>query len=102
VLRERSLTGEDGASLEPEDVAAPTPSGQVAVREELDRMERALDSLPDEYREVIVQAKIAGRSREEIAAATGRSPGAVRMLLHRAMARLAVLLDGAESEGADG
>lgn len=100
VLRERSMTAEDGAVVEPVDPESATPSGQVVVREELDRLERALDALPDDYREVIVHAKIGGRSREEIAAATGRSPGAVRMLLHRAMARLAVLLDGASEEGA--
>ncbi|MEM1448758.1 MAG: sigma-70 family RNA polymerase sigma factor [Planctomycetota bacterium] len=93
VLRERSISTEEGGVLDPADAESPTPSGQLAVREELDRLEAALDALPDEYREVIVHAKIGGRSREEIAAATGRSPGAVRMLLHRAMARLAVLLD---------
>ncbi|MEM6673599.1 MAG: sigma-70 family RNA polymerase sigma factor [Planctomycetota bacterium] len=92
-LRERTLANEDGDVVDPPDADSRTPSARLEIRDELERLESALDALPEEYREVIVQAKIAGHSREEIAAATGKSPGAVRMLLHRAMARLAVLLD---------
>ncbi|MCP3915265.1 MAG: sigma-70 family RNA polymerase sigma factor [bacterium] len=67
-----------------------SPSRQAAAREELTRVEEAFRQLPDDYREVIVQAHILGRSRSEIAADSGRSPGAVRALLCRAVARLAV------------
>jgi RNA polymerase sigma-70 factor (ECF subfamily) len=76
--------------------ALPSPSRDAAAREELARVERALDDLPDEQREVIVLAKIVGLSRAAIAAEMGRNEGAVRMLLHRALARLAERLTAKE------
>ena len=63
------------------------------AREELERIESAFDRLPEEYREVITLARIAGLSRAEIAERMGRREGAVRTLLSRALARLAELLD---------
>lgn len=46
----------------------------------------ALDRLPAEYREAIELRYLLGLSGAEAAAATGRSHGAFRMLLHRATA----------------
>lgn len=69
-----------------------TPSRVAAAREELERIERVFDELPEEYREVIVLARIVGLSRAEIGEQMGRSEGAVRNLLHRALARAAELL----------
>jgi len=70
-----------------------SPSGQAIVREELERIERAFAQLPDEYRDVIVLAKVVGLSRAEIGERLGKSEGAVRILLHRALARLAQVLE---------
>ena len=70
-----------------------TPSRVVAARDEVARIEHAMDALPEEYREVITLAHLLGLSRAEIAVETGRSEGAVRMLLHRALARLAAELE---------
>lgn len=69
-----------------------TPSRHAAVREEVARLEEAMDRLSDEYREVIIEACLLRRSRAEIAEATGRSEVAVRKLLSRARARLALEL----------
>lgn len=70
-----------------------TPS-QVAIgREALREVEEAFALLPDDYREVILQARILGMSHEQIADQAGRSPAAVRTRLCRALARLATLLD---------
>ena len=69
-----------------------SPSSAVAAAEEIERVETALEALGEEQREVIVQAHLMGLSRAEIAERTGRSEGAVRVLLHRAMAQLAVRL----------
>ena len=69
-----------------------TPSRAADLREEVARIEHAMDELPEEYREVIAMAKIGGLSRAEIAEEMGKSEGAVRMLLHRALAALAVKL----------
>jgi RNA polymerase sigma-70 factor (ECF subfamily) len=79
-----------------------TPSRQAMLREEIERIERAFESLPDEYREVITLAHIVGLSRAEIAQQMGKSEGAIRVLLHRALAKVSSLLaePGASSGGA--
>jgi RNA polymerase sigma factor (sigma-70 family) len=69
-----------------------TPSQQAAAREELERVEGAFDRLPEQYRQVIVMAKIMGLSRAEIAVELGRTELAVRTLLSRALAQLATEL----------
>lgn len=71
-----------------------SPSRQAMVREEVERVERAFEGLPDEYREVITLAHVVGLSRAEIAEQMGKSEGAVRVLLHRALARVSTLLTG--------
>ena len=73
-----------------------TPSREAVVAEELVRLEQALQSLPDDQREVIVLARIVGLPRAEIARRQGRSEGATRVLLHRALARLAREMGAAE------
>jgi RNA polymerase sigma-70 factor (ECF subfamily) len=70
-----------------------TPSQEVASREEIARIEAAFDRLPEDYREVITLTKVAGLSHAEAARELGRAEGATRMLLSRALARLAELLE---------
>ena len=70
-----------------------SPSGRVLRAEEVQRLEAAIDSLPEEQKEVITLAHLAGLSRADIGLQMGRSEEAVRSLLHRAKARLAILLD---------
>lgn len=74
-----------------------TPSRQAMLREEMERIERAFESLPDEYREVITLAHIVGLSRAEIAQHMGKSEGAVRVLLHRALAKVSSLLGDSDA-----
>jgi len=69
-----------------------SPSRQLMIREEIERVERAFEELPEEYREVITLAHVVGLSRAEIAEQMGKSEGAVRVLLHRALARVSALL----------
>lgn len=69
-----------------------TPSRLVGAREQIARFEAAFDRLPDEYREIVLLAKIEGLSHAEIAARTGRSEPASRKMLSRALVRLASLL----------
>ena len=75
--------------------AGGSPSRQAMAREEMARVEAAFAALPEHYRDVIVQARVLGRSREEIAAQAGKNPAAVGNLLFRALAALAERLDGA-------
>lgn len=69
-----------------------TPSGVASLREEVERVEAAFDQLSEEHREVITLAHLSELSRAEIAERMQKSEGAVRVLLHRALARLSGLL----------
>lgn len=71
---------------EPELSAGPE---QHALRGELsDRMGALLRVLPAKQREILVLRVAVGLSAEETAAAVGSTPGAVRVIQHRALARL--------------
>lgn len=70
-------------------------ASQAAIaREEIERMERCFSSLPETYRHVITMSRFARLPYAEIGEQMGgKSSDAVRMLLGRALARLAVLLE---------
>jgi len=69
--------------------ALTTPSMIMSKREDLDKLERAIDKLKPEFREVIVLAKIEGLSNIDIGKKLGKKPHAVCMLLSRALTALA-------------
>lgn len=65
-----------------------TPSMVISKREELDRLEKAMDKLKPEYKEIITLTKIEALSYEEVGNRLSKSSDAVRMLLSRALAAL--------------
>ena len=65
-----------------------TPSVLLSRKEQYDRLERAIDDLKPEYREVIFLSRIERLSHEEIAVKMEKSKGAVAMLLSRALIAL--------------
>ena len=65
-----------------------TPSVIMSKREDLAKLENAIDVLKPEYKEMIVLTKIEGLSYGEIGDRLGKSADAVRMLVSRAMAAL--------------
>ena len=65
-----------------------TPSLIMSKREDLNRLEKAMEKLKPEYREVITLTKIEGLTYKEAAEKMGKAPDAVRMLLSRAIAAL--------------
>lgn len=71
------------------DPAAPAAETEaldaLAAREALER----IASLPPAEAEVVLLRVVAGLSAADVGAITGRSPGAVRVLQHRALRRLA-------------
>lgn len=69
-----------------------TPSARADAREQLERVESAFEQLTEDQREVILLAHVTGLSRAEIGEQMGKSEGSVRVLLHRALARLSGLL----------
>ena len=71
-----------------------SPSQVAQGNELVAKMERALDSLSEDHREVITLSRIVGLPRAEIAKAMNRSEEAVRVLLTRALVALIAELDG--------
>ncbi len=66
----------------------PSPSRALRRNERFDRLQEALQSLSPDHRQVIELARIQGWKTKEIAERMGRSPGAVRLLLFRALEQL--------------
>jgi len=67
---------------------------QEAPAEELaQRLERALDALPERFREVYLLRQVQGLETNEAAACLGIEPGTVKTRLHRARALLREALD---------
>jgi RNA polymerase sigma-70 factor (ECF subfamily) len=75
-------------------IEATTPSVIMSRKEELDKLEKAIDKLKPDYKQVIVLAKIEGLSYKEIADKLGKTSEAVRKLISRAMAALTTVFDG--------
>lgn len=82
------------ASLEavPEPVAEADPAAQLDRIEESRRIRRALASLAEDRRQVILLRFVDGLTAREIGAVLGRSEGAIRVLQHRALRDLAEVL----------
>lgn len=71
---------------------AETPSGIVAERELLARIEAAVENLAPEQREALLLVRYEGMSLSEAAEMMQKSPDAVRMLVARAIVQLGRLL----------
>lgn len=69
-----------------------SPSQQAMGRELLDLIERALERLPDEDREIIVLSRVVGLSHGEIGRRLGLSETTSRSRLFRALAELSEVL----------
>ena len=81
--------------------ARPTPEEQVTAGERDADVRRALATLPDDQREVL-RLRFAGElSAAEIGEIMQRSPGAVRVLQHRALTALAEALGHRHPEAPD-
>ncbi len=92
--RRRTEQLESAAAYQaPDDVDA-----TVARREDARRIWRAVSALPDERRRVVILRFVDELSSREIGEVLGRSEGAVRVLLHRALRDVARQLDRAPSD----
>jgi RNA polymerase sigma-70 factor (ECF subfamily) len=74
-------------------VHAGDPDDRVEAATKLERLERALASLPDGAREVLLLVGVEGFEQEEAAAMLGISYDALRQRLGRARAQLALALE---------
>ena len=87
-LGNQPRTTAQGSARIPRSMEPTTPSVIMSRKEELDRLERAMDELRPEYREVIVLAKVDRLSYREIGERLGKSADAAGHLLLRAMEAL--------------
>jgi RNA polymerase sigma-70 factor (ECF subfamily) len=71
-----------------------TPGRRVQRRESIRQMRAALATLPEDQREVINRHYLQGETYEQIAAATGRTKGAIRGLCYRARKNLRAIMGG--------
>lgn len=77
------------------------PSGDARANERSRALDRALAELPASYREVIRLRIIDGLSTGDAAAVMGRTPGALSVLLCKAVRRLGEVLNGGDGEQGD-
>ena len=71
----------------------------VEGREELRLVMERLGDLSDERRDALIMRFALGMSNREIARALGKSDGATKVLIHRAIKQLEQLMEPAEEEG---
>jgi RNA polymerase sigma-70 factor (ECF subfamily) len=74
--------------------SADDPAATVSERDAVARAWRAIDRLPEDRRRALVLRFVEEMSTSEIAAVLGRSEGAVRVLIHRALRAVAQATDG--------
>jgi RNA polymerase sigma-70 factor (ECF subfamily) len=83
----------EGARLDELDLTrpdiAPGPEATAATRIELERVRRQLQKLPEIDRAVLLMRAEEDLTYEQIAAVVGITPGAAKVKVHRARARLA-------------
>ena len=73
--------------LGPDPADSKTPSRLYAAQEAIEKLVQKLDALTEDYRQVILLAKLEGLTTQEVAEQMGKSREAVALLLHRALQR---------------
>ncbi len=69
-----------------------TPSMYASHKEEIEALERAIDSLPDEQREALILVRYEGMSLAEAGAEMNRTADAMRMMVSRALVKLGSIM----------
>jgi RNA polymerase sigma-70 factor, ECF subfamily len=98
VNREVRLSDAEARSLADCYASCLSPSLEAMVHEKIALIEAAFDRLPEDYREVLTLKRCAGLSHAEIAGHLGRTEGAVRTLLSRALTRLSGVIVALEED----
>jgi RNA polymerase sigma-70 factor, ECF subfamily len=73
----------------------------VEEREELRGILEGVQQLPDDRREALIMRFALGMDNREIARALGRSDGATKVLLHRAIRQLEGIVGSSENNGSE-
>jgi RNA polymerase sigma-70 factor (ECF subfamily) len=80
--------------LEAQIIAPDDPASAAVARDEAERTWQAVNRLPAERRQAVVLRFVEEMSAREIGEVMGRTEGAVRVLIHRALRAVARDLDG--------
>lgn len=88
VSLERSLACSSARLERMLDDGGSSPADRLEAEERRQRLAEVLERLPDDYRQVLLLRHLEELPHDEIARRLNRSPGAVRMLWVRALARL--------------
>jgi RNA polymerase sigma-70 factor (ECF subfamily) len=96
--RARKRAGDPGLDPDLLDDLQPDPNQSVSAHLERRELRQVLGKLREDYRTVLVLRFLVGLSPEETAQAMERSPGAVRVLQHRALRAVRKLLEKQERE----
>ena len=91
-LRARSRQRTESLDGVPEPAAADDPAGLASVADDVRRLRASVASLSEDRRQVVILRFVDGLTAREIGEVLARSEGAVRVLQHRALRELAVLL----------
>jgi len=79
-------------------ISSPHDTAQVVEgRDELQRILAGVDELPDDSREALIMRFALGMDNREIARALGRSDGATKVLIHRAIRQLQEVVKSEEA-----
>lgn len=92
VVHESSLSEDDALSFERQSDPAPSPEDEVIQKTEADRLRRAIEAMPEPFREAIVLRELEDLSYAEIAEVSGVPIGTVMSRLSRGRSILADLL----------
>ncbi|HEX5308800.1 MAG TPA: sigma-70 family RNA polymerase sigma factor [Solirubrobacteraceae bacterium] len=79
--------------------ASHTTEELVEGRERLSRVLSGVEKLPEERREALIMRFALGMDNREIARAMGRTDGATKVLIHRAVKQLEQIVEGEEAGG---
>lgn len=88
----------DPGAYEAHPDASPLPGEGVERRERADLLARAVAALPEGQRQAVEHLGLRERSLAETAALTGRSKGALKVNLHRALKALRASLRGTDAD----
>jgi RNA polymerase sigma-70 factor (ECF subfamily) len=100
--RDRSRRPSSSIEDTAEPAASHTTEELVEGRDELSRVLDGVERLPDDRREALIMRFALGMDNREIARAMGRSDGATKVLIHRAIKQLEGLVgssEGSENRG---
>ena len=86
--RSRRLRHETNSGVEEPRVEGPSASENLRRHERLERLQAALDGLPEHYRNVLRSVFVERLPVAEVARRTGRTPNAVSLILLRANRKL--------------